>query len=124
MSVSIPTNKHTKRIDDLIRLAEAHPGSGGAKVVAAIYHGNKAYYGFNTSKTHPFHAKFSGHANKDAIFLHAETAAIYNASRHMSPSDLASCSLYVARVKRPHKTAQNWIVADAKPCQKGCQQCI
>lgn len=114
-------NKHTKRLEQLRRLAEDHPGHSGAKVVAAIYYGGQFFYGFNSEKTHPLQAKFA--KNKHAIQLHAEIDAIRNALRYLSVEQLSRTALYVARVKRPWPRSDMYINGLAKPCS-GCAACI
>lgn len=78
--------------------------------------------GLNEMRTHPLQGKFK--KNNDALFLHAEIAAIANALNHMDKEDLRGSTLMVYRVKR--KSSNNhrdWIDGLAQPCE-GCMSAI
>lgn len=86
-------------------------------MAAVLYsrNGTKIGEGMNKMKSHPLAKKFSKH--EEAIFLHAEIAAIADALRQRYPSNLEGSTLYVARV------LANGTPAMAKPCA-GCQKAI
>ena len=73
------------------------------------------------NKTHPFQKKFS--TNSDAIFLHAETDAIYNATRKYETSVIAKSKLYISRVKYFDSDKKYFVQGLSKPCA-GCQRAI
>lgn len=99
--------------------ATEHPW---AKLSAAIVHkGRIIAIGMNKMKSHPFQARFG--KNKDAIFLHAEIAAIKNALRILDAKDLKNTSLYICRVKKEERDRQDWVDGLAKPCP-GCLRAI
>lgn len=72
-------------------------------------------------KSHPMAARFS--KNDQAIFLHAEVAAIKNALREVEVEDLEKMELYICRVKKPKPFSKKWVWGLAKPCI-GCQRAI
>jgi tRNA(Arg) A34 adenosine deaminase TadA len=100
-------------------------GAGGAYLGAVLVGKNRLLsFGTNQPKTHPFQAQFS--KKPEALFLHAENAAINNALRQMSDKELCKLktTLYVARIKRKHTTPNSPIIrALAKPCV-GCMTAI
>lgn len=71
-------------------------------------------------KSHPFQLQYS--KNKDAIYLHAEIAAIKNAFRILDLKDFKYTSLYICRVKK-FARGSDWMFGMAKPCA-GCQKAI
>lgn len=89
-----------------------------SRIFAAIYYKNKPVsYGWNHLKTHPFQAQFS--KNKESIYWHAETNAIFNALRVVRDEDLRKMTLYVARSKHLENL---WSWGNSKPCS-GCMLC-
>lgn len=105
----------------LQKVASANP-SYNAKVAAAIVRNNKIVaIGINSMKSHPMAARFS--KNDQAIFLHAEVAAIKNALREVEVEDLEKMELYICRVKKPKPFSKKWVWGLAKPCI-GCQRAI
>lgn len=72
-------------------------------------------------KSHPMAARFS--KNEQAIFLHAEVAAIKNALREIEVTDLEKMEMYICRVKKPKPFSKRWVWGLAKPCI-GCQRAI
>jgi tRNA(Arg) A34 adenosine deaminase TadA len=72
-------------------------------------------YGMNSRKSDPLAAKYGRHP--DAIYPHAELAAIKAALTVIDVADLYECTLYVARVLKDGTPAL------AKPCS-GCQRAI
>jgi len=106
----------SKLFKDLKLIAENVPKVANAQIAAAIvYKRQLISVGFNQKKTHPFQKTFS--KNPDAIYLHAETSAIYNALKKVSVEELKKCSLYIFRIKSDGSTGL------AKPCV-GCMKCI
>jgi tRNA(Arg) A34 adenosine deaminase TadA len=92
------------------------------KISAAIaIKGQIISTGRNQKRTHPLAARFQKH--KDAIYLHAETAAIANSLNHMHKDELKRATLYVHRVKHPHARTAEWCDGLARPCI-GCQAAI
>jgi tRNA(Arg) A34 adenosine deaminase TadA len=86
--------------------------------MAAVVIDKRGYYrayGWNSKKSDPLAAKYGRHP--DAIYPHAELAAIKNALRVMEPEELHSCTMYIARVLKNGETAL------AKPCT-GCQRAL
>lgn len=118
------SKKQEKIIDNLRILANDTPGCARARMVAAIVYKNQVIsYGFNERKTHPFVRPFQ--KNDEAIYLHAETAAIKNALKRLSVEQLSRCDLYIVRSKTVYKGKNKFdqIFGMAKPCS-GCQKCI
>lgn len=92
------------------------------KIAAAIaIRGQIISTGRNQKRTHPLAARFR--KNDEAIYLHAETAAIANALNHLHKADLRRATLYVHRVKLPYPRADQWCDGLAKPCV-GCRAAI
>lgn len=107
--------KHQRRLADLQVMAMGVQDFPYHRHAAAIYIGNRLIaVGMNQRKTHPLQAKFG--KNSDAIFLHAEIAAIVNSLKVVSPNDLQNAVLYVSKYSPSGKTM-------SKPCQ-GCQRAI
>lgn len=78
--------------------------------------------GLNEMRTHPLQGKFR--KNNDALFLHAEIAAIANALNHLNKEELKGSSLLIYRVKRKSSTNhRDWVDGLAKPCE-GCMSAI
>lgn len=126
MEIDLTGLGHTKRMERnlqvLTEVAIATPRVAAAKISAAIIYKNRIIsIGVNNIKTSPFQAKYSH--NKDAIHLHAETAAIKNALRHISVEVLAKCTMVVCRVKSADATPDNFVWGLSKPCI-GCQRAI
>lgn len=92
------------------------------KIAAGIaIKGTLISVGRNSKRTHPFAAKYRKH--KEAIYLHAEAAAISNALNHIDKDDLRRATLYIHRVKHPDSRSQDWIDGLSKPCE-GCMSAI
>jgi tRNA(Arg) A34 adenosine deaminase TadA len=105
----------------LEKVAAANP-SDNAKVAAAVVRNNRIVsIGINANKSHPMAAKFG--KNEQAIFLHAEIAAIKNALKEVDVDDLEKMEMYVVRVKKPKPFSKKWVWGLAKPCV-GCQRAI
>ena len=109
-----------KHLELLKVIAEDVEPCGNARLAAMVVYKNKVMsIGANRSKTHPFAAKYSKHP--EAIYLHAEAAAILAAKRKLTDQQLAKSTLIVCRVKTGHRNKQ--VYGLAKPCA-GCRQCI
>jgi deoxycytidylate deaminase len=88
---------------------------------AVVYRGQVVAFGFNSMKSHPFAARFC--KNPHALYLHAETAAIYNSLRRISLNELCKSTLYVARLKQSSSLDTSLVAADSRPCI-GCTNAI
>lgn len=73
----------------------------------------------NKSKSHPFQKRYS--KASEAIFLHAEVAAIHNALKRVSLKELSKSTMYVCRV-RINKENKPFF-SYSKPCD-GCMRAI
>ena len=109
-----------KKLDKIFKhlktLALSNDGFKNYKLAACIeYRNDIIAYGFNQTKTHPFQAKFAKH--QEAIYLHAEVHAIYNALKKLPVEELSKCTLYVMRVNKEGEALISC------PC-KGCQMAI
>jgi len=96
-----------------------------ARIASAIVHdGDIISIGINQEKTHTLAAKY---ARKEDCgnMLHSEIHAIAQATRRMSPSDLADSTLYICRVKYtgPIEVGGVFQLGLAKPCC-GCMDAI
>jgi deoxycytidylate deaminase len=73
----------------------------------------------NRTKSHPFQKRYSK-AN-EAIFLHAEVAAIHNALKRISLKELSKATMYVCRVRINNDNKHYF--SYSKPCD-GCMRAI
>jgi tRNA(Arg) A34 adenosine deaminase TadA len=104
------------------RLAIDSPGMRNVKMAAIMTSKNQIVsIGFNSLKTHPFQKRYAKH--EMAIHLHAEIGCISNALNHVSRRELARCTLYVYRVKKPSQFSAEFVDGLAKPCE-GCAAAI
>ena len=111
------SGKDMKILALLSKIAEAVPPIRSARIAAALVIKNDIIsFGINQMKTHPFQARYS--RNDQAIYVHAENAAIMRALKKVDVEDLKKATLYVARVKKPNNM---WGMAC--PCE-GCQKAI
>ena len=109
-----------KHLELLKVIAEDVEPCGNARLAAMVVYKNKAIsIGVNQNKTHPFAAKYSKHP--EAIYLHAEAAAILAAKRKLTAQQLEKSTLIVCRVKTSRNNRQ--VYGLAKPCL-GCRHCI
>jgi deoxycytidylate deaminase len=94
-----------------------------ARVAAALVYKNDILsIGMNKNKSHPFQKKYSSHP--DAIYLHAETDAIYNAIKDgYSLKTISDSELVICRMKWEDGSKQVFTQGLAKPCL-GCQRAI
>lgn len=100
-----------------IERARENPIRKLPQMAALIYDrkGNFIGAGENSLKSHPLAARFSRHP--DAIYLHAELAAIAYAIHRGRLEDLQGATMYVARVLKDGTPAL------AKPCS-GCVRAL
>ncbi len=93
-----------------------------ASIAAALVYRNKVIsFGVNQLKTHPYQKKYG--RNKDSIFWHAETNAIYTADKVLNFDKISKCTLYVVRTKWDGAGKQKLIYGNSKCCD-GCMECI
>ena len=98
------------------KLAQDSTPHAGARVCAILAHrGDVLSVGFNSSKTHPFQAKYR--KNPHAVFWHAETAAINNALKREFQHLLHKSSMYILRLTHAGNPAISM------PCE-GCARAI
>lgn len=98
------------------KLAHDSIPHAGARVCAIIAHrGEVLSIGYNSSKTHPFQAKYR--KNPHAVFWHAETAAINNALKRDYQHLLSKSTMYVLRLTHAGNPAISM------PCE-GCTRAI
>jgi len=119
----IETDKrHIYHINSLSKIASniVEPAIGKRVVASVVFKNDVVSYGVNSLKTHPFQAKFSKHP--EAIYLHAEIAAIKNSLKKLSLNDLEKSTLYVCRVKYD-ENGPKMFFGLSKPCS-GCVRCI
>jgi deoxycytidylate deaminase len=118
--VHMTKNNDYNFINQAFKLAITSDNDFNARVGACIVFKNRIVsYGYNHKKTHPFQTRFA--KNSEAIFFHAEVHAIKNALRFISISELAKCSLYIARMK--YDKSGKEVFGMSKPCS-GCARCI
>lgn len=111
--------KHRKHLRLLCGIAEqVDPVRSSRHAAAVVYRNDIMGVGVNKMKSHPFAKRYG--RNSDAIYLHAETAAVKNARREIEEHEFERSILYVVRVK--HK-GKKLVPALSKPC-KGCCRCI
>jgi len=109
-------NKYLPLLKTLAETADDHRSRHAA---AIIYRNRIISVGTNHLKTHPFQIKYR--RRPDAIYLHAEVAAIKRAIRHLSEKELKRSTLVSVRVKYDHN--MNPRFGMSKPCE-GCQRAI
>ena len=106
----------------LSKIAETVEPVAAARLAAALVYKNEILsFGINKKKTHPFQKKYA--TNDCAIFLHAETDAIYNALRKHDTDIIGRSSLYICRMKWDNGKKMNFVQGIARPCE-GCQRAI
>ena len=92
------------------------------RVAAMIVYQNKVIsVGTCSKKSHPLQKKFG--KNEEAIFLHAEIAAIAKSLNYISLDELAKSTLYILRLRRKSRKDDTFLRALAKPCD-GCSGAI
>jgi deoxycytidylate deaminase len=115
-------NRDIKVMNFLRRQAIDVKAVKSSRIAAAISIRNDIIsLGHCQKRTHPFQARYS--KNPEAIYLHAETNAISNALNHVHKNDLARATLYIRRVKKLDKDAEDYVDGLAKPCP-GCMRAI
>jgi len=102
-----------------LSLSGSHPK---VWISAALVHRNRIIsFGTNQMKTHPYQLKYG--KNKQCVFWHAETSAIYIADKKMGFDKFNRSVLYVARVKYENSDKEKFVSGLALPCD-GCMRCI
>lgn len=111
---------HKRVIDILTKMAEANPSN--FKLACAItWRKSILAFGMNSYKTDPFQAKF---ANKESkIYKHAEIDAIKRVKNRYGEDIFPECTLYIIRLRKPHKKSKEYIRGMARPCS-GCMKAI
>ena len=104
-------------METALDLARRNPVQDLPRMAAVILNkrGHIVSYGMNSRKSDPLAAKYGRHP--DAVYPHAELAAIKAALTVISVDELRDCTLYVARVLKNGEPAM------ARPCT-GCQRAI
>jgi len=114
--------KHSQIITLLQKVAESVEPVSRARLASCLVYKNEIIsIGINRAKTHPFQKRFSSH--EEAIFLHSENDAIYNALKRYDLETVSKSRLYVCRVKYADESKAFMVPAMAKPCM-GCQRAI
>lgn len=114
--------KHAKILNHLAQIASEVEPVAAARLAAAIVYGNDIVsIGYNERRSHTFQARFS--KNEDAIYMHAENAAIYRATKEIRRKDFGKTTLYVCRVKCLQEDQQVLIHGMACPCN-GCMKAV
>jgi len=106
----------------LSKMAKASEPFAKVRLAAGLVYKNDIIaIGTNRNKSHPFQKKYA--SNSEAIFLHAETDAIYNAIKKYNVDVLSKSTMYVCRIKWKDEKKNQLIFGLAKPCV-GCQRAI
>jgi deoxycytidylate deaminase len=114
-------NRTRRIIENLFILAQDVSPVGSSRHVACIVLKNNIIgYGYSQKKSHPFQAEYS--KNPESIFLHAETDAIKNSLKRITPEELSKSTLFVARAKRSEGN-KFWQYGLSCPCA-GCTSAI
>ena len=91
-------------------------------IAAAIVYRNKIIsFGINQSKTHPYQMRYG--RNKESIYWHAETNALYIADKKLGFDKFHNASLYIARMKWNGTDKKTLVHGLSLPCD-GCMRCI
>lgn len=109
-------NSHRRILNVLEQICLDRERTFFANVAAAIvYRRNIISIGVNTKKTDPLQKRFTHH--HEAVFLHAELAAIKRAMAILRSDQLQNATLYVCRLKAsgPQDHTATWGLA--KPCR-------
>lgn len=108
---------HPKFLDIAFKIAQEAPRTTAALVAALVVDKNTIVsVGINSSKTHPFVAKYKIDPWLDS--LHAETTAIKKAITTISSRKLSKCLLYVCRAR---KIDGEFVWGLSRPCEN-CQK--
>ena len=105
----------------LSKVAAANPNPQEKLAAAIVYRNRIVSIGMNSMKSHPMAAKYG--KNPEAIYLHAEVAAIKNALREIPVDDFSKCDIYITRVKKEKPFTKKFVWGLAKPCA-GCERAI
>lgn len=114
--MKLSMNRH---LSLLMSLAEDVDGHRSRHASAILYRNRLIALGTNRLKSHPFQTRYQTRPN--AIYLHAEVAAIRRAIQHLTPKELTRSTLISVRVKYDHQLRPRWGMS--KPCE-GCQRAI
>ena len=113
---------HGKILNVLSKLALSNKPVGKARIASCIASRGKIIsFGVNQRKTHPMQAKYA--KNPEAIYLHAEIAAIKNALKIIDLHELKKCTIYICRIKWVDERRNQQSYGLAKPCE-GCIRAI
>lgn len=108
--------RHLPLLKTLAETADDHRSRHAA---AVLYRNRIISLGTNHFKTHPFQIKYR--RRPDAIYLHAEVAAIKRAIRQLSEKELKRAILISVRIKYDNQLTPR--LGMSKPCE-GCQRAI
>ena len=120
---------NVKKIIEILKVVadDVTPVSNARLAAAIVYRGRIISIGTNQDKTHPFAAEYSRHP--DAIYLHAETDAIFKAKKRLTARELSRSTLVIVRMKLEKLPSKSKAVKYkqmfglSKPCP-GCADCI
>jgi deoxycytidylate deaminase len=113
------THQIIRHLPLLTALAETADDHRSRHAAAIIYRNRIIALGTNHFKTHPFQIKYR--RRPDAIYLHAEVAAIKRAIWHLSEKEMRRAILISVRIKYDNQL--NPRLGISKPCE-GCQRAI
>jgi deoxycytidylate deaminase len=92
-----------------------------ARLAACLVYKNEIIsFGYNQKKSHPFQKQYG--KSEEAIFLHAEIAAIVGALKNHDLETIKKSSMYVLRLKKVGKSPI-MVQGLARPCI-GCQRAL
>lgn len=114
-------NVNTGILHTLTKIAAANPNPTEKMAAAIVYRNRIISVGMNSMKSHPLQAKYA--KNKEAIYLHAEIAAIKNSLRELNVDELSKCDIYISRVKKEKPFSNKYVWGLAAPCS-GCRRAI
>lgn len=110
------TSRDIRFISLAQKMAEDVEPWAGVRIASVLaYRGDLLSIGYNSSKTHPFQARFG--KNRHAVHWHAETLCISNAINRNHAELLAKSTMYVVRITMGNEPALS------RPCQ-GCAKAI
>lgn len=102
-----------------ITLTSTYPKSPVSSAI--VYRDKVVCYGVNQMKTHPYQMRYG--RNKESIFWHSETNALYIADKRLKFEKFKNSYLYIARTKWDSSDKNHLIYGLAYPCD-GCMRCI
>lgn len=111
--------KYQKIVSKLFEKAKKNSKVGRCRVIAAVVRRNTIYAeGCNSYSGGALAYRFKKH--EQAVYNHAEIAAIKNFLKTYPQRDLSQYEMIVVRVKQ---VGEKWLLGDSKPCL-GCQKAI